>query len=875
MKNITKKILQIFTKSKKDYRKIKNKLVKMIDTTGLKDIDTFININVENGYSNLALNRIAFNLLKDTYMSESVIYGEKVVKEENDPRFMRVLATRYKWLGNNKRYKELQKDIKKIENSDELRVTLDNLEKIYNENGIDACEAFIYSSLEKNSTYQNTLYKKFFSIAKDKDTSKALEYAEKIVTEYTEVKFLEVVIKRYKKVGHYAKAKALENIVGKTKITLAWFKSELISIAQHEREDDAIFFIQQCSYAFKNNIEFEKQVFILMKDIYPAIALEYGLKYYEQKPKDYKFTSVLALRLVRNEKLEKALALYVFLYENNIDNRLAYENKIITCIGTLHKIRIQELVESTKTEDIVNYLLPFLPKDMRKESNIIYKIIFDTIRHESLHSEKAIDFAEKYLEIIKDSFTALALSNLLFREGHINRALQVKHLDKEDAKTKIKLDHYQAYRKLLEEGFDLPAVKTNDGINKINIGYCLHNTLPYNSGGYATRSHGLAKGVQLSGFEIQVISRLGYPNDLSSYRDEESVLPEIEMIDGINYHRLFTDLNQYGVATLDVYLKEYGEALYELAKELNITILHGASNFMNGIAANYAARKLGIKSVYEVRGLWEITRMSRQPEWEGSEHFNMIRRLETEAALNADAVLTITQALKDEMVSRGVPASKITVVSNGVHVDRFVPKERVVTLEEKLGYKDKIVIGFIGSVVSYEGLEYLVEAAKLLKEWNVENFAVMIVGDGAVWEDIKNLTKELEVEEYFTFTGRVPHEEVEDYYSLVDIAPFPRKGLPVCEMVSPLKPFEAMSMAKAVLSSDVAALAEIVDDGKTGLLFKKDDSEDFAKVILKLIQDKELRSTLGHNARKWVEEEKDWKMLSKRISGVYKDFLNA
>ena len=122
---------------------------------------------------------------------------------------------------------------------------------------------------------------------------------------------------------------------------------------------------------------------------------------------------------------------------------------------------------------------------------------------------------------------------------------------------------------------------------------------------------------------------------------------------------------------------------------------------------------------------------------------------------------------------------------------------------------------------------------------------------------------------HFIFTGRVPHEEVESYYSLIDIAPFPRLSLPVTEMVSPLKPFEAMAMEKLVIASDVAALEEIVNHEVTGLLFKKDDVNSLTDTLELGITDSRLRNKLGKQAREWVKAERDWPILAKRITDLY------
>jgi len=107
--------------------------------------------------------------------------------------------------------------------------------------------------------------------------------------------------------------------------------------------------------------------------------------------------------------------------------------------------------------------------------------------------------------------------------------------------------------------------------------------------------------------------------------------------------------------------------------------------------------------------------------------------------------------------------------------------------------------------------------------------------------------------------GRVPHEQVAAYYSLIDIAPFPRKPWPVCEMVSPMKPLEAMAMEKAVVVSDVAALAEMVDRGRYGLMFAKGDVSALADALQRLLTEADLRQRLGAEGRRNVLQNRTWK----------------
>jgi glycosyltransferase involved in cell wall biosynthesis len=150
---------------------------------------------------------------------------------------------------------------------------------------------------------------------------------------------------------------------------------------------------------------------------------------------------------------------------------------------------------------------------------------------------------------------------------------------------------------------------------------------------------------------------------------------------------------------------------------------------------------------------------------------------------------------------------------------------------------------------------------------------MLIIGDGAKLEELQATAAAQGLDDVVTFTGRIPHEEVERYYSIIDVTPFPRLPLPVCEMVSPLKPFEAMAMGKAVIASDVAALAEIVTPGRNGLLHVKGSAESLTEQVEHLLDDPELRARLGVQARDWVVAERDWKQLASTVARTYEDVV--
>lgn len=426
---------------------------------------------------------------------------------------------------------------------------------------------------------------------------------------------------------------------------------------------------------------------------------------------------------------------------------------------------------------------------------------------------------------------------------------------------------------LAREGFPMPEMRSEPEYEPRgdHVLYLLHNSLPHHSGGYATRTHGLLTELRRMGWDVDGVTRLGYPYDMPKMADVPD-LPAQELVDEVNYHHLLTGRQIEKKNPMFDYVARYSDALLPLARAERPAILHGASNHWNGLAAVKTGRILGIPSVYEVRGLWEVTRGSRDPEWARSDQYKYIARMEADAARGATKVLAITRALQMELVERGVDEDKIVLVPNGVDTERFTPLPRDEELAAQLGVSGKKVIGYVGSVVDYEGLELLLDAVRNLRRTH-DGFHVLIVGDGAALENLREKTESESIEDVVTFTGRIPHAKVERYYSLIDITPFPRLPLPVCEMVSPLKPFEAMAMGKAVVASDVAALTEIVSPGVTGLLHEKGNAESLTDQLGKLLDDPALMAALGERSREWVVAERDWRSIAATIAGTYSELL--
>jgi glycosyltransferase involved in cell wall biosynthesis/SAM-dependent methyltransferase len=424
---------------------------------------------------------------------------------------------------------------------------------------------------------------------------------------------------------------------------------------------------------------------------------------------------------------------------------------------------------------------------------------------------------------------------------------------------------------------DVIAEAKSHGVQPIEpvagrICYVLHNTLPYTSGGYATRSHGIATGLKAQGWDVVVLSRPGYPADLKPEGSTDTI-PPVDTVDDIPYVRTLSPRRRPGLSSR-AYVLESAAALEERIRQHRPSLVMAASNYITALPALIAARRTGVPFVYDVRGFWEITRLSREPDYEKNANYDTQRVLEGQVAKEADHVFTLTEPMREELAERGVPPEKIDLFPNSCDPTKFRASGRDADLAVSLGIPGGVtVIGYIGTFVDYEGLDDLAEACAQLKREGVE-FRLLLVGNentssserGPIMERIQQLAEEAGFADWLIMPGRIPHDQVEAHYSLIDIAPFPRKPWPVCEMVSPMKPLEAMAMEKAVLVSSVRALREMVSDGGTGLVFDKGDIQSLANTLRVLITDTELRKRLGQAGKRWVEEERSWAKTTERFT---------
>ncbi|HIE54428.1 MAG TPA: glycosyltransferase, exosortase A system-associated [Chromatiaceae bacterium] len=347
---------------------------------------------------------------------------------------------------------------------------------------------------------------------------------------------------------------------------------------------------------------------------------------------------------------------------------------------------------------------------------------------------------------------------------------------------------------------------------------------------------------------------------------------EEEVVDGFHFYRTspanglvarMPIVNQLAVVT------GLEQRLDEVIRRERPQIIHAHSPSLNGMAALRAGRKHGLPVVYECRAFWEDAAVDHGTSREGGLRYRLTRGMESRVFHEADAVTTICEGLKQDIVSRGVMEEKVTVIPNAVDLERFSLSEAANgELARRLGLEDKLVLGFIGSFYAYEGLGLLIQAmAGILPK--VPEARLLLVGGGPEEKALKQQVASMGLADKVIFTGRVPHDEVAGYYRLVDLLVYPRLSMRLTDLVTPLKPLEAMAQGKLVIASDVGGHRELVVDGRTGRLFRAGDRDSLIRTVLDLAKRREEWDSLQQAGRRYVEEERNWPASVARYKLVY------
>lgn len=350
----------------------------------------------------------------------------------------------------------------------------------------------------------------------------------------------------------------------------------------------------------------------------------------------------------------------------------------------------------------------------------------------------------------------------------------------------------------------------------------------------------------------------------------------VEEIDGLRFYRTsqatglmvtLPVINQWAI------VKSLEKRLNEIIPEINPDIIHAHSPVLNGLAALNAGKKHNIPVVYECRAFWEDAAVDHGTSTERSLRYRITHALETHVFKQANAVTTICEGLRKDIAQRGVAEKKITVIPNAVDIEKFsFGQSADPELKQKLGLKDKTVLGFIGSFYAYEGIPLILEALpEILKQQ--PDIRVLLVGGGPQEQVIKDKVKQLKLESYVVFTGRVAHDQVQDYYNQVDIFIYPRLAMRLTDLVTPLKPLEAMAQGRLVIASDVGGHKELIRDKENGILFKANDVSSLAACTLALLRRPQGWDKMRQLGRLFVERERNWPKSVRNYQQVYSQLL--
>ncbi|MDP2025308.1 TIGR04063 family PEP-CTERM/XrtA system glycosyltransferase [Sulfuriferula sp.] len=396
----------------------------------------------------------------------------------------------------------------------------------------------------------------------------------------------------------------------------------------------------------------------------------------------------------------------------------------------------------------------------------------------------------------------------------------------------------------------------------MKILHILDHSIPLHSG-YTFRTAAILREQRKRGWDTE---HLTSPKQVNCTVAEETV-------DGLHFYRtpaLTGVLARLPLWNMIALMNATERRLREVVEREKPDVLHAHSPVLNAIPAIRVGRALNIPVVYEIRAFWEDAAVDHGTSSEWGPRYRMTRALETWAVQKADAVTTICEGLRRDLAARKeVVAEKITVIPNAVDVEKFsiggVPDA---ALKAQLGLTGTRVLGFLGSFYAYEGLNLLLEALPLMLR-STPDVRVLLVGGGPQEDALKAQASALGIADKVVFSGRVPHDQVQRYYDLVDVLVYPRLSMRLTELVTPLKPLEAMAQGRVLVASDVGGHKELIRDGETGVLFRAGDAADLADKVLGLLNQPARWPQLAANGRRFVESERTWATSVARYAAVY------
>jgi PEP-CTERM/exosortase A-associated glycosyltransferase len=394
----------------------------------------------------------------------------------------------------------------------------------------------------------------------------------------------------------------------------------------------------------------------------------------------------------------------------------------------------------------------------------------------------------------------------------------------------------------------------------MKILHILDHSLPLHSG-YAFRSQNIFREQRKRGWHPVIVTSPKHEQSWKGPCDRE------EKIGGFTHYRSGA-VNAGSSTWVQEFrlMRTLARRIEEVAILEKPDILHAHSPVLNGLPSLRVGRKLGIPVAYEIRAFWEDAAVDHNTYSKNSLKYRLVRSAESWVCRKADQIAILCEGLKKDLVQRGIPNFKMTVVYNGINPNDFACNKQDAELARAWKINGRKVIAFIGSFYRYEGLDLLVEAFSIVVERR-PSVVLLLVGGGEMEEELAAQVKRLNLKKKVIMVGRVPHERIPGVYALADILAYPRYLMRLTDLVTPLKPLEAMAMGKALVASNVGGHHELIKHGETGLLFPAGNTLALAESLERLLNDDAFRDKLRLEASRWVREHHTWE----KTTAVYQE----
>ena len=384
--------------------------------------------------------------------------------------------------------------------------------------------------------------------------------------------------------------------------------------------------------------------------------------------------------------------------------------------------------------------------------------------------------------------------------------------------------------------------------------------------GYSSRSDAILQNLKYLGVETCQLT--------SQKHDQFDELEET--IDGIKYYRTTKAKGFFIRIPILSYIDQVRHMTNRALEIIRIErpdVIHAHSPMLNGLVALNLRKRTGIPILYEVRAFWEDAAVDTGKIKQNGMQYKLIKSIEQYVFKRVDKISCICEGLKNEIINRKINPDKLIVAPNAVDLTKFIKiSEKNIILQNKYNLSEKKILAFLGSFFKYEGIEFVIKAIPEIAK-TIPNIHLLLVGGGNETDNLKKLVNQLDLHDFVTFTGRVNYNEINEYYSLADMLVFPRENIRLTQLVTPLKPLEAMAQGIPVAASDIGGHREMIEHEKTGVLFEAENPNALATCVVNALTNKKLLVELRDNGFNYVENIRNWKTTASIYPPVYKELL--